>query len=270
MMTTLAHGPSLSALIRIIVPAPLWFSLNLFNAGKRSALRAGVLVRARPPSSLFSWPLDDPNKTRFFGSDAPEEKIMYQSTDEIVIHPTMGKKVVDVRTTYIPPPGFVMRFAVTLFALDAEPVEAHGSIAAYGKDNLLFLPSSADPRTVGRESPVVETVTVSTSADQRVETRGEIAEYDPSVAAARALNPVLTPGINAAVAEAARSGRAVRIVVVDTEDGRPLPPDWKPPIGVIEEDEAVLMSAPLPPDVRPGVVLLVMGCRVQVEPTARR
>jgi hypothetical protein len=48
------------------------------------------------------------------------------------------------------------------------------------------------------------------------------------------------------------------MVVVDTEDGRPLPREWVPPVGVIAENEVVLVAAPLPPDVRPGFALLVV------------
>jgi hypothetical protein len=87
-----------------------------------------------------------------------------------------------------------------------------------------------------------------------VRPRVERPEYDVSIAAACALAPVLTPEINAAVGAAVRAGHVPRILVVDTIDGNPLPPDWKPPI---EDDEVVLASAPLPPDLREGIVMLV-------------
>jgi hypothetical protein len=79
-------------------------------------------------------------------------------------------------------------------------------------------------------------------------------EYDVSVAASRALASVLTPEIKAAVGQAVRAGQVPRILVVDSADGKPLPAGWKPPI---DDDEVVLASRPLPPDLREGVAMLI-------------
>ena len=134
-------SPQLSAIIRIVARSPLWISLNLLNTGRGAVRRPAVLVRVRPPNSLIAWPLDsDQDDTGFVGRAAPLEKIMYSSYRDIIIYPTMGKKVVDVRTRFLPQPDFVMAFALTLFALDMPPVEVDGSLAASAENNLLTMP----------------------------------------------------------------------------------------------------------------------------------